>query len=123
MKGISLYRVVLAGLVAAVVAPGVLVAQDAATVTAAPVVVAPAVEMAPVAGPQVVQAGVTRAEAAPTTEFNFQNTASRRDVTWMIVGGATLVVGSMVGGDAGTILMVTGGVIGLIGLWRYLQYS
>jgi hypothetical protein len=39
----------------------------------------------------------------------------------MLIGGATLVVGSLVGGDAGTIIMITGGAIGLTGLWRYLQ--
>jgi hypothetical protein len=39
----------------------------------------------------------------------------------MVVGGAGLVVGSIVGGDAGTIIMVSGGVIGLVGLFRWLR--
>ena len=42
-------------------------------------------------------------------------------VALMIVGGAALVVGSVIGGDAGTLMMVGGGVLGLVGLYRYLQ--
>ncbi len=44
-----------------------------------------------------------------------------RSVAMMIVGGAALIVGSVVDGDSGTIIMVGGGVIGLIGLWNYLK--
>jgi hypothetical protein len=39
----------------------------------------------------------------------------------MIVGGAGLLVGAIVGGKAGTVVMVGGGVLGLIGLWTYLR--
>lgn len=39
----------------------------------------------------------------------------------MIVGGAALVAGAIIGGDAGTIIMVGGAVIGLIGLYDWLQ--
>ena len=39
----------------------------------------------------------------------------------MIVGGAALIVGSIIDGDAGTLIMVSGGVIGLYGLWQYLK--
>ena len=38
-----------------------------------------------------------------------------------IVGGAALIVGAVVGGQAGTIVMIAGGVLGLVGLWNYLQ--
>jgi len=44
-----------------------------------------------------------------------------QNVAMMIVGGAALVVGSVIGDDAGTIMMVGGGVVGLVGLYRYLQ--
>ena len=47
--------------------------------------------------------------------------AQSANVALMIVGGAALVVGSVVHGDTGTIIMVGGGVIGLIGLYRYLR--
>jgi hypothetical protein len=48
-------------------------------------------------------------------------TRESRNVALMIVGGAAIAVGAVVGGDAGTIMMVGGGVIGLIGLYRYVR--
>jgi hypothetical protein len=39
----------------------------------------------------------------------------------MLIGGATMVVGALVGGDAGTIIMIGGGAVALVGLWRYMQ--
>jgi hypothetical protein len=39
----------------------------------------------------------------------------------MIVGGASLLVGAIIGGDAGTVFMVGGAVVGLYGLYKYLQ--
>ncbi|HEY5219905.1 MAG TPA: hypothetical protein VIJ16_08845 [Gemmatimonadaceae bacterium] len=39
----------------------------------------------------------------------------------MIVGGAGLIVGAIIGGTPGTLVMVGGGVVGLIGLYDYLQ--
>ena len=46
---------------------------------------------------------------------------SGQDVAMMVVGGAALVVGSVIGGDAGTLMMVGGGVVGLLGLYRYVR--
>lgn len=102
--------------------PSMVTAQAATTTatSATPSIVSPAVPTP--FGPTLAPAGVSRATVAPTAEpLNLQGTASRRDVSWMIIGGAALVVGSMVDGDAGTIIMVTGAVVGLTGLWRYLQ--
>jgi hypothetical protein len=48
-------------------------------------------------------------------------TRESENVAFMIVGGAALVVGSVIDGDAGTLMMVGGGVVGLIGLFRYLR--
>jgi hypothetical protein len=39
----------------------------------------------------------------------------------MIVGGAMLLVGAVIGGDEGTIVMLGGGGLGLLGLWYYLR--
>lgn len=39
----------------------------------------------------------------------------------MVVGVAALVAGAVIGGTPGTIVMVGGAVIGLIGLYNYLQ--
>lgn len=105
-------------LVAMLTQPSVARAQDAAVEpVAAQVTTAPAA----LDGPRMIQAGIahrtTDAAAAPAP----MRAGTNRDVAWMIVGGATLVVGSLIGGDGGTIMMITGGVIGLVGLMRYLQ--
>ena len=39
----------------------------------------------------------------------------------MIVGGATFLVGAIIGDDAGTIVMIGGAAIGLYGLYQFLQ--
>lgn len=44
-----------------------------------------------------------------------------KDVALMIVGGVVLLIGAVVGGTAGDIIMIGGGVAGVIGLYRYLQ--
>jgi hypothetical protein len=77
----------------------------------------------PAAGPTLAgeTVGVRFATATEAAPLVLQDGRAGRNVTWMIVGGAALVVGSLVGGDAGTIIMVTGAVIGLVGLFRYLR--
>lgn len=44
-----------------------------------------------------------------------------RNPALMIVGATALVVGAIIGDDAGTIVMVGGAVVGLIGLWNFLR--
>jgi hypothetical protein len=39
----------------------------------------------------------------------------------MIVGGAALFVGTVVSGKPGTRIMIGGGLLGLVGLWRYAK--
>jgi hypothetical protein len=39
----------------------------------------------------------------------------------MFVGLATLIAGAVIGGDAGTVIMIAGAGIGLWGLYQYLQ--
>jgi hypothetical protein len=39
----------------------------------------------------------------------------------MIVGGAAILVGAIVGNTAGDVFMVGGAVVGLYGLYKYLQ--
>ena len=43
------------------------------------------------------------------------------NIAMMAVGGAALVVGTIMGGDSGIIIATTGGVIGLVGLFRWLR--
>ena len=78
-------------------------------------------------GPSVASAALT----LPASQLTFDpslvespaamRAPSAQNTTLMIVGGAALVIGAVIGGDAGTIFMVGGGVIGLIGLYRHLQ--
>lgn len=44
-----------------------------------------------------------------------------RNSAMMIVGGAAIIVGAILGGNAGSAIAVGGGVVGLVGLWRYLR--
>jgi len=46
---------------------------------------------------------------------------SSQSVAMMIVGGAGLVVGAVIGGDPGTIIMIGGGGLALLGLYQYLR--
>ena len=50
-----------------------------------------------------------------------ESSSASTSTAMMIVGGAGLIVGAVVGGKAGTVIMVGGGVVGLVGLWNYLK--
>jgi hypothetical protein len=39
----------------------------------------------------------------------------------MVVGGAALLTGLIIGDDPGTVIAVGGAVVGLYGLYQYLQ--
>jgi hypothetical protein len=39
----------------------------------------------------------------------------------MGVGAAAVVIGLLIGGDGGTLVAISGGVIGLYGLFRFLR--
>jgi hypothetical protein len=43
------------------------------------------------------------------------------NIAMMAVGGAGMVVGLLVGGDAGLVILASSGVVGLVGLYRYLR--
>ena len=50
-----------------------------------------------------------------------QNRGSNRNsVALMAVGGAALVIGAVIGDDAGTLVMLGGAVVGLYGLYLFL---
>ncbi len=62
-------------------------------------------------------AAETRRGAPPV----LQNKKSNRNaVAMMVVGGAALVIGAVIGNDAGTIVMLGGAGIGLYGLYLFL---
>ena len=74
-------------------------------------------------GPTVASARVaTHAVSAPRgAPPVIQNRSSNRNaVALMAVGGAALVVGAVIGDDAGTLVMLGGAVVGLYGLYLFL---
>ena len=78
----------------------------------------------PSAGPttEAARAGVTQ---QTSSELKTAAQARRRGmgqpVALMVVGGAALLTGLIIGGDAGTVIAVGGALIGLYGLYEYLQ--
>jgi hypothetical protein len=62
-----------------------------------------------------VAAGRTDAEIAPAAAASLS-----RGETYMIIGGAALLTGLIIGDDAGTVIAVGGAVVGLYGLYLYL---
>jgi hypothetical protein len=79
------------------------------TTQAAPV--GPTMEAASVA---VRHAPVTEAAAARRGGYG-------QPVALMVVGGAAVLVGLIIGGGAGTAIAIGGAVAGLVGLYQYLQ--
>ena len=83
-------------------------AQTAATHTRGPSVasarVASHAVSAPIGAPPVIQ----------------NRSSNRNSVALMAVGGAALVVGAVIGEDAGTLVMLGGAVVGLYGLYLFL---
>jgi len=96
-----------------------------APIAQAPVTVAPADVAAPLAGPRLDQgrSGIAAVrEAASTAPTPVpQEISRRRGVPQMIIGGAAILGGALVGDDAGSIISVAGLVYGLYGLYLYLQ--
>lgn len=127
MSRYSLFASALA--IALLAAP--LAAQSVAAEQNAPVAVtAVVVADAPVAVTSDVARGPLMKDAAVGVRLDARNTplatppkfqSPGRNPAMMIVGGAALIVGAVVGGQAGTIVMIAGGIIGLVGLWNYLQ--
>jgi len=77
------------------------------------------------AGPRIAPAGFTRHVAAsspgPARPIEHSNSGDNRNVAMMCVGAAAIGLGLIIGGEGGTIVAVTGGVVGLVGLYRYLR--
>jgi hypothetical protein len=95
------------------------------TVAAAPTARAQATDAQPTSGPTVLAARAAvrpdlRMGASAPVAIDFRQ-ALRRSETLMIVGGAILLAGAIIGDDAGTIIMIGGAGIGIYGLYLYLQ--
>lgn len=59
--------------------------------------------------------------ASPTALAARGNAGLGQNEALMIVGGAAILVGAIVGGDAGDVFMIGGAIVGLYGLYKYLQ--
>lgn len=122
-------RVLISSLIVLAVVPATGNAQ-AALARSVPVSVAqsgPATRMQTTSGPTIESAAVGIRPAA-TSAVDASTEAQRRarsgvsqSVTLMIVGGAAMVAGAIIGDDAGTIFLVGGAVIALYGLYQYLR--
>ena len=103
-------------------------AQDVVR-AAAPVATADSVAVAPSAAPLAAPAGPTMDAAAVgvrhAPEVSTAAAAPRggdgQPVALMVVGGAALLAGLLIGGGAGTAIAIGGAVAGLIGLYQYMQ--
>jgi hypothetical protein len=96
--------------VTAVAAP---TAADTSAASSATVVRGPSV-----ANARVASHAISTNRGAPPVIQN--RTSNRNAVALMIVGGAALVVGAVIGNDAGTLVMLGGAGIGLYGLYLFL---
>ena len=111
---------------AALVLPSAARAQTVASAQSSSMPVVTASVQAP-SGPTLDDATVGirhSADQSATTPANVGAPAVRHGdqaTTLMIVGGAALLAGAVIGGNAGTIIMVGGAVVGLYGLYLYLQ--
>jgi hypothetical protein len=76
------------------------------------------------AGPRVAPAALTRSNVGtdvPALPPADDNVNMGPNLALMGAGAAAIVVGLLIGGDGGTAIALGGGVIGLIGLYRYLR--
>jgi len=98
---------------------GTAAARVSLTPTSAPV---DSLRGVPVGGPRIAPVGFTHANpASPVRPIEDTSRGNNRDVAMMGVGGAAVGLGLIIGGGGGSAIAVTGGVIGLVGLYRYLR--
>ena len=131
--------VIVAVVAAVAMTAGVSTAQEVAAEVAPPHEVAPVVEVvapvqveAPVtadaeataAGPRLAASAITvRTEQRESQEAAVAMVQSRdrRGTTLMMVGGAAFLAGLLIGDDAGAAVAVGGALVGLYGLYIYMQ--
>ena len=80
----------------------------------------PAVQPAAV-GPTMDAASVAVRHAPATDAAPARRGGYGQPVALMVVGGAAVLVGLIIGGGAGTAIAIGGAVAGLVGLYQYLQ--
>jgi len=122
-------------IVGAAVLPSALLAQeststDSASITATVATVATSSATntpSPVTlvGPRVAPSGILASQARGPGLAEMQNRNDNvgmgSNLALMGVGAAGVVIGLLVGGDGGAAIAIGGGVLGLVGLYRYLR--
>ena len=73
------------------------------------------------AGPTMEAASVAVRHAPATDAAPARRGGYGQPVALMVVGGGALLTGLIIGGDAGTVIAIGGTVMGLYGLYEYLQ--
>lgn len=95
-----------------------------AVTVAAPVRDAAAVP-ATVVGPRAIPAGITTTTQAGAWDVarpqDDRSVGAGTNLALMGAGAAAVVIGLLIGGDGGTIIAVGGGVIALVGFFRFLR--
>ena len=109
-------------LAAAILVPSLAHAQEVSATSATPV----ATQAAPVAaGPTIdASAAAFRMVNVSSDSANLmlqQRQSMGRPVALMIVGGAAIVLGAVIGDDVGTLFMIGGAVALLYGLYQYTK--
>jgi hypothetical protein len=95
-------------------------AQSLAPAPTTVAVVAPVAE--PTAGPTLAAASVAVHPAeSPVSAPAPRRAGYGQPVALMVVGGAAVLTGLIIGDSAGAAIAVGGAVVGLIGLYQYLQ--
>jgi hypothetical protein len=89
----------------------------AAAVTASATAAGPTLQSLPVG----VRARTTPVDSVELAAFQRRGSGLGQPEALMIVGGAAILIGAIIGDDAGAFFMVGGAVVGLYGLYKYLQ--
>lgn len=76
-------------------------------------------------GPRIARAGIdtrsTADAAAPLVAQEGRHLGAGTNLALMGAGAAAVIVGLMIGGDGGTLVAISGGILGLVGLFRYIR--
>jgi hypothetical protein len=108
----KIFRLVLVAALVAAAVPSQTLAQSANAMRASG---------APVASRMTVGVRKSLNAPAPVPAPRIPRADTRQNRAMMIVGGAAMLTGAVVGGDAGTLISVGGAVVFLWGLYQFLQ--
>lgn len=107
-------------LIGAIVVPSAASAQASAPATSQAVSASRADATSTLAGPRIAPSGIRRVTDASAAQ-RAQPQAMGKPMAMMIVGGAAVILGAVIGDDVGTIFMLGGAIAFLIGLYEYIK--